>query len=368
MADFLSHNFMTDKKLGKKPKSVTKHLGNVGSLVRMHHNSLKAEKEIEDLETEFFIQLNTNVCPIDEEDRDLVRHLHRLKEELEEVLKSLCKRNVCDSVADRLSVGREEVDKLSGIFPRFCLPVRFGAGGIHEKRCREVENDGSVGSDNNAKRRRVNDAGEAEKKASQANEDPDRVFHYTTSGDLQEEIEGLKKAFAQQIVDIYSDDPGALENICSKDEWDIHHWGRALNLLKEDKKVAFAEFLMTEMKCESAVQEQMLDLVMRKAPGFFTEYFMEYERILLYLEGYMRQLIQYRRHRVFLLHSEAELEKDESEEQEEKNGDRDQTGLDLVTVSPLESPVPLVVYPAYSPTSPESPPPPPPGMPPPMPE
>ena len=152
-----------------------------------------------------------------------------------------------------------------------------------------------------------------------------------------------------------------MENICSKDEWDIHHWGRALNLLKDDKKVAFAEFLMKEMKCESAVQEQMLDLVMRKAPGFFTEYFMEYERILQYLEGYMRQLIQYRRHKVFLLRSEAELEKDESEEQEE-NGDEDgnepyEPGLDLVSMSPLGPPVPPVDYPVYSPTSPESPPP-----------
>ena len=369
MADFLLDDFMTDLKLGTKSFPSTYQLKKVGSLVGMHHNALKAEKEIEDLETDSFIQLNTNVSRIDEEDRDLVRHVHRLKEELDGVLKSICKRNVADCVSDTLSAGREEGDKLSGIFPRFCLPVRFGAGGIHEKRKRDVENNGSVEIDN-GKRRRVNDAGETEKKAPQDDEDPDYVFNDTTSGDLEEEIERLKKVFAQQIVDIYSHDPFAVENICSKDEWDIHHWGRALNLLKDDKKVAFAEFLMKEMKCESAVQEQMLDLVMRKAPGFFTEYFMEYERILQYLEGYMRQLIQYRRHKVFLLRSEAELEKEESEEQEENDGDQDgnepyEPGLALVSMSPLGPPVPPVDHPVYSPTSPESPPP---ATPPPMPE
>ena len=202
MADFLLDNFMTDLKLGTKRKSVTNQFKKVGSLVGMHHNALKAEKEIEDLETDSFIQLNTNVSRIDEEDRDLVRHVHRLKEELDGVLKSICKRNVADCVADTLSAGREEGYKLSGIFPRFCLPVRFGAGGIHEKRCRDVENNGSVEIDN-GKRRRVNDAGETEKKAAQEDQDPDYVFNDTSSGDLEEEIERLKKVFAQQIVDIY---------------------------------------------------------------------------------------------------------------------------------------------------------------------
>ena len=83
MADFLLDNFMTDLKLGTKRKSVTNQFKKVGSLVGMHHNALKAEKEIEDLETDSFIQLNTNVSRIDEEDRDLVRHVHRLKEELD---------------------------------------------------------------------------------------------------------------------------------------------------------------------------------------------------------------------------------------------------------------------------------------------
>ena len=42
-----------------------------------------------------------------------------------------------------------------------------------------------------------------QKKAPQDDQHPDYVFNDTTSGDLEEEIERLKKEFAQQIVDIY---------------------------------------------------------------------------------------------------------------------------------------------------------------------
>lgn len=381
-------DFFTDLKIAAGRKSIKNsikdQLKGAKSLLDVHKKAVKAEKIIEDVENDLFIEVNTNVTHIDEDKRDLARHVYRLKEEIDGVFRRICKKNVSDCLAERISPGydHEDGDRFGGIFPRFCLPVTLRSGavrcpeGIHQKRSRELENNGSVEVDNGKKRRGVcnventcetsqddtiGDVQNNEAIKDVSSDDNDDVSD-VASGDLEEEMDRLKKCFAKQILWIYGNDPLASENMCGQDEWDVHHWGRALNLLKDDKKIAFAEYVMKEMKCETAVQEQMLDFVMTRAPSFYTEYMVEYNRICRSVEAYLRHLVHIRRDKVFLIRSEAELENENNVAAEKEREEVYEPGLEVVTIEPYAPSLPSE-YQAYSPGSPESPPPTPPPVP-----
>lgn len=391
MAEYLLDDFFSDLKIAAARKSIKNNikdqLKGAAKLIDVHKKAAKAEKIIEDVENDTLIEVNTSVTHVDEDKRDLARHLYRLKEEIDGVFKRLCKKNVVDSIAQAVADGEEDhavgIDPLNGLFPYFHLPCTSPQTtwpeGIHQKRARDSENNGSDESE--SKRRRgvwmAKYTSETPQGVTVGGQSPEigpvqgvmAVDHDhssdVASGILEEEIERVKRVFAQQILWIYQNDPDAKENMCGPTEWDVHHWGRALTLLKDGKKVAFSEYVMKEMQYETAIQEQMLEMVMRWAPGFYQEYFVEYDRIVRSVEKYLKHLIFLRREKVLLLRSEAELQEDGEnkevngeEETEEEKEVVQEPEVQVVTLPDSSPPLP----PDYEPYSPGSPPPPPPPM------
>ena len=311
--------------------------------------AIKNERHIADAEDDSFLMATNCQGKVEESEKDLVRHVIRFRDELDRVFKKICKKNVGRCISRCLVNGVSEdgdADVLSDVFPHFNLAPPEGMPlflpGVKSSNGSE-NNDGFEDKEGgDMKRRRVVYEASSSTGSEQRKEQRDDIA--VEIGDLEEELEKLKYSLSEKILFLYKNDPDACKNLLSREEWDVHHWGKALRFLKEDRKIAFAEFVMKEMTCETHVQDQMLEMVRKQAPGFYVEYFVEYDRICRAFEMYLRQLVSLRRKREVVV-----MRKKENKEKEE-------------SVKEVRSEPTLVESPLspYSPGSPESPPPPPP--------